>query len=370
MVGPNIVHVAYGGVAGSPRGTLLLAQGEKKVANPSIVFIGPCDLHEEYKSWAVREKIPFEFVKMRGRADLFFPLRLMRAIERHSPNVLFIHGTINLFFLLPYVLFKRKMKSILVEHGPGIHLDGFLAGRMGSLAHYVVNGVVYVSQDVCDYWKEKYGKLPRFSMVVPNGVDVSEFDGVVKGDSPVKQISMVAVMSEQKDHLTLIRAIRRLIDKKAHVRLVLVGDGPKRSQIEEEIKNLKLSEVCTIVLPPPRKQVIEIFKNSDVYVLSTHGEGLSRSILEAMCAKVPVIATKVSGTQGFIEEGVTGLLVPVGDPGAMADAILRVLKDKELAKELSKNAFEKVVAEHSIESAVKKYIDFMKKLGISFNLSE
>jgi glycosyltransferase involved in cell wall biosynthesis len=360
---PKILHLAFAGVAGSPRGTLLLAQGEKPIADPYLLFFGGSKLIDEYKAWVNREGIRYAFVPKTSRFDFRFLYLIPKIMLDEKPDVLFIHGTIKFVFALPYMMLKPKTKVIVVEHGPGLHLDRPFTSAMAKLANKMADGLVFVSQDVCDYWKRKYGRFPRSHAVIANGVDIGEFEGLKKQKFRTKIITMVAVMSSQKDHITLVRAMKELKKKVGNVRLVLVGDGPKRQEIEEEVVKLGIKDSVKFLINAPRKEVLQAFKDTDAYVLSTNGEGLSRSILEAMAAKVPVVATDVSGNSGFIKDKENGLLVPLGDERQMAVAIERLLKDKNLAKRLTKKAFDGIQAKHSIGNTIKQYLKFIKKVA-------
>lgn len=355
----SIVHIVYSGVAGSPRGALYLAEREKEVGNPYVIFIGQTPPSKDYEAWAEKSGLRYTFIEKRPGIDLLFFTRIDKELRKARPDVLFVHGTVNLWFALPYMLRKRGLKKVVVEHGPGIHLEKLPASIAGRVTNHLANCLVFVSQDVNDYWNNKYHKYPKIYEVIANGTEISEFEGkAAKKQPPV--ILMVAVMSEQKDHVTLVRAFSELVKRKVSCQLVLLGDGPKRKEIEDEAA--KLGAKVTFIDPPPRKTVVETFLSATIYVLSTKGEGLSRSLLEAMSAKLPVIATDVSGNSGFIQNGENGLLVPMGDAIAMANAIEKLLLDKELREKLAENGHNYVVKHHSIDTTCKKYVELIKKL--------
>jgi glycosyltransferase involved in cell wall biosynthesis len=99
----------------------------------------------------------------------------------------------------------------------------------------------------------------------------------------------------------------------------------------------------------------------DVFVLSSHSEGLSLAILEAMSAQRPIVATAVGGTPGLLANGECGLLVPPGDPQAMARAILELLTNKAKAQELARRARERFLREYTIDRMGERYLEVYDK---------
>ena len=358
----KILHIAYGGFAGSPRGTLLLAQREKEVSDPYIIFFGGEKLIDEYKNWAEKKEIGYVHVRKKAGKDFSFAWKIPKILFREKPDVLFIHGTNKLIFALFFLIFRPGTKVIVVEHGPGLHLERAFVAFMARITNLFSDGCVFVSKDICDYWHKKFKRLPKRYEIIPNGVDMDEFKKV-KAEKPKRPfISMVAMMSAQKDHPTLIKAFGELIKRGEDINLKFVGDGPLRRKIEELVKKSSLKERIEIISNPKRKTVLEIFMNSSVYVLSTNGEGLSRSVLEAMAARVPVVASDVSGNSGFITDKKDGILVPKGDWTKMADSIQMLLHDGKMRKRLAENAYNKISENHSVRYVTGKYLEFIKKV--------
>jgi glycosyltransferase involved in cell wall biosynthesis len=128
-----------------------------------------------------------------------------------------------------------------------------------------------------------------------------------------------------KDFLTLLRALSRL-DPETY-RAELVGDGPLRGEIEAELRLLGLER--TVGLRGEIPDVDRVLVSADIFVLSSDSEGLPMSILEAMAAGLPVVATAVGGVPECVDDGVTGLLVPARDPQSFADALTALLDDPE-----------------------------------------
>ncbi len=163
------------------------------------------------------------------------------------------------------------------------------------------------------------------TVVIPNAVDVaaappSRHDG----DPPV--VVAVGRLAYPKDPLTLIRALD--LARAQPWRAVLVGDGPDRPVVEAEIEARGLTGAVT--LAGGRDVVPVLLAGADVFALSSRSEGAPMSILEAMAAGLPVVASDVGGVREQVADGETGLLVPPADPHALAAALERLLADPRL----------------------------------------
>jgi len=145
-------------------------------------------------------------------------------------------------------------------------------------------------------------------------------------------VGTVTRLSPQKAPLDFIEAAARVVDRRPDVHVVIVGDGPLRTDVEARLSGLGLTE-C-IHLTGLRRDVPELMHSFDVFALSSLWEGLPRVLPQAMAAGLPIVATAVDGNAEVVTDGVNGFLTPPGDPGAMADAILRLLEDRVLSTQM------------------------------------
>jgi glycosyltransferase involved in cell wall biosynthesis len=167
------------------------------------------------------------------------------------------------------------------------------------------------------------------TVVIHNGVDLARPTASGTGAEPCRLVT-VGRLQAPKDVLTLVRALAELPQRAYEG--VIVGDGPDRPALESEIRRLDLEPV--VQLAGERTDVPELLAAADVFVLSSRSEGLPLSILEAMAAGLPVVATNVGGVPELVVEGETGFLVPPGDPQALAVALERLLGDSALRRRL------------------------------------
>lgn len=145
-------------------------------------------------------------------------------------------------------------------------------------------------------------------------------------------VLQIARLDYLKDHATAIRAIERVAKSRANVRLVLVGDGPERGKIEDEIARRGVAS--SVQLLGLRTDVTRLLQGADIFVLSSISEGIPVTFLEAMAARLPIVSTNVGGVPEVVLPEQTGMLVPAGDDEAMAESLLRLADDAPLRERL------------------------------------
>ena len=176
---------------------------------------------------------------------------------------------------------------------------------------------------------------------IPPGVNPSLFAG--PHDDPFPQIGsprivFVGRLAPQKGVDVLVAATRLLQNPNAQI--LLVGDGPERPALVREIRQLGVEDRVHLLGFVPHDRVPAVLAHADLLVLPSLYEELGTVLLEAMWTGLPVVASRTGGIPDVIDDGVNGLLVPPGDPEALAGAINRVLSSADMARRLGKAARE------------------------------
>ena len=175
--------------------------------------------------------------------------------------------------------------------------------------------------------------------VIPSGVDLSLFDGPHQDPFPGiprPRVVYVGRLAAQKGVVHLVRAAACLRSTEAHV--VLVGDGPARSLVEQDTRALGLAGRVHVTGFLPHDQVPAALAHADVFVMPSVYEELGSAVLEALFAGLPIVATDVGGLPDVIADGEDGVLVPPADPRALAAAIDGLLADPVRARRLAARA--------------------------------
>jgi glycosyltransferase involved in cell wall biosynthesis len=161
----------------------------------------------------------------------------------------------------------------------------------------------------------------------------------------------VGRLAEQKGHTYILQAmplIRRMIP--AH--LAVIGTGSLDSTLQAEAQRLGIQD--SVHFLGSRNDVLEILPHLDLIVSASLWEGLPAAILEAMTVGVPVLATDVSGSREVVQTGRTGILVPVADPAALAQAAITLLTDRSEALRMAQNA-RQIAALYTVQNAAPCY---------------
>ena len=169
-------------------------------------------------------------------------------------------------------------------------------------------------------------------------------------------------LSTEKGHIDLLAALKSLRETHPELtcKLIIVGDGPEYGRLEAAASSLGIRE--QVIFTGLVADVQPFYALADVFVLPSHSEGSPNVLLEAMAARLPVVATSVGGVPEMVENNESALLVPVYDPQTMATAIARMLTDKELARRLTANAAELVAARYAPEDYARNLIEIYREV--------
>ena len=218
----------------------------------------------------------------------------------------------------------------------------------------IVAGVgryIAVSQAVAQRMLRKLRWPARKVQVIRNSVSTAAPDPAC--DRPVARAGLpvvltVARLDEQKGHRYLLEAAAQVPE----AQFVLAGDGPLRASLEAQARSLGVEG--RIQFLGYRRNITDLLAGCDVFVLPSLYEGLPLSILEAMSAGKPVIATQIGGTDEAVIAGETGILIPPADPDALATAIRTILADQPLAQRLATAGRARVEQEFSAKKMVQQ----------------
>jgi glycosyltransferase involved in cell wall biosynthesis len=275
---------------------------------------------------------------------------LKQAVAEFKPDVVHFHG-LNSFLGLWFLRHLPQPRTIATVHGWSISVAG-ATSRFSQFVYQaamrwllpLADCVVYVcKRDQAHGVRWGFSRRSR-SAVVYNGVPPTaaadrakarERLGLPSGAFVVGTVGRL-VYQKNLDLLLAVAARPELAD--AH--FVIVGDGPERNRLESQARELGLvPKRCRLVGAYPAAQVLRAF---DVFVLTSSHEAFPYTVLEAAQAGVPVVATAVGGVGEFVEDGVTGRLVPSGDAGAFAKALVELQGDSILADRLAAAALDRV----------------------------
>ncbi|MEM8801035.1 MAG: glycosyltransferase [Pseudomonadota bacterium] len=182
--------------------------------------------------------------------------------------------------------------------------------------------------------------------IVHCGVEPGRYDST--GREPGKHLVFVGRLAGIKGVPLLIDAVVQLLPKHPDLHLTLVGDGPEKASLETCAAQLGLTDRVTFTGYLGQQEVAAILKTADMLVLPSFAEGVPVVLMEAMAARLPVIATRVAGVQELVEDGVSGHVIPPGDLDALINAIDQLLKVPEQRAQMGAAGHAKVEAEFDV----------------------
>lgn len=214
---------------------------------------------------------------------------------------------------------------------------------------------VVQTQKIKDYYTEG---IKRKTVIIGNPVTNKVFD--VQPVEKKDVIINVARLFPQKNQQMLIRAFHTIKDQIPTYKLKIFGEGPGRQSLQVTIDSLQLTD--KVLLCGRSERVLEEMNSSKIFVLSSNHEGLSNAMIEAICIGLPIVSTKVSGTEELIENGVNGILTDVGDEKQMAEALLRVAKDDSL-RNIMETANRKKAVQFKEDKVLEQWENLLQKVA-------
>jgi glycosyltransferase involved in cell wall biosynthesis len=275
--------------------------------------------------------------------DWQLPRNLATFWRREKVDLVQAHQYTPFFYCLVSRLFYRRPAVLFTEHGR--HYPDFRRPKRVFANRLLMerrDRVVAVGHAVRQALIDNEGFPPQRVGVIYNGIDLrgqhSTKRGAVRFELGLGAndlvILQVARLDYLKDHQTAIRAMELVTAPCPQAHLLLVGEGPQRATIEIAVRERRLeSHVHLLGL---RTDVARLLWAADLFLLTSISEGIPLTIIEAMAAGLPVVATRVGGVTEMVENGLTGFLAPTGDDRAVADAILRLVADAELRHEMGR----------------------------------
>lgn len=311
---------------------------------------------------------------------LFSPLgnsfspSIFRTLLKIKDDYDLIHAHCHLFLSAIMASLVRRIGSpplIITTHGimSASAPDWFNKLYMKTIGKWVLKGADKI---ICYTDKEKATLADMLNLnlekicVIPNGVDTDLFQPDTDIDNQSSSnsgptILWVGRFVRGKGVEYIIQAAKILIIECPNLKILLVGDGPLKGKIEDLIEKFNLKKNVIIKENIANENMPEVYQKSNMFVLPSLNEGVPKTLLEAMACGKPVILSEFPHLAELIKNA--GLTFPKGNVHALADNIMRLVRDSELAKELGNNGRNKIVEGHSWENTVSETIKLYEEVA-------
>lgn len=305
------------------------------------------------KTIFLNKKVGFDFKSI---------IVLYKVLNKINPDIVHTHLHAAIYAVPWYIMHKKTVK---------VHTVHSVASMELGIIHRIVQGFAYrflgvvpvaispfVKKSIVKQYKIHAQKVP----VILNGIDVSKYNMPNGSKDSARPFTIINVASfnKWKNQMLLLNSFYKVTSKYPDTRLIFVGEGPEKAEIEHAAHKLGIADKTFFA--GLTNEVEKFLNNADLFVLSSTFEGVPLSVLEAYAAGLPVVSTRVGGVRDILKDGVNGFLVPPEDEAAMESVILKMYGNAELRNKMSD--INKLAAkEFDIKKITEQYIKLYSQYG-------
>lgn len=221
--------------------------------------------------------------------------------------------------------------------------------------------LVVQTQSIKEYFPES---IQKKTSIIYNPVNEEVFSLpqpslTGRGEDRLNRIISVGRLYPQKNQAMMIRAFAKVAAEFPDWQLVIYGEGPLRESLELIVDSLELQD--RVLLPGRTEQVVEELRKSKIFCMSSDYEGMSNAMIEAICVGLPIISTKVSGTDELIQDGENGVLVGIGQEDELVKAFIMLMSDSQIIKRMGERS-SLLASQFNINEIVNQWIKLINKV--------
>jgi len=358
----RIIHITHSlEIGGLERVVLDLARGFRSKGHA----VSLCCLDRKGELGEMAESEGFEIFSLGKKAGVNYqlPLLIRKIVKEGAFDVMHTHNEAGLIYGVAAALFSGRCIIVHTEHGKELEYHG--QKRLHAVERFLwskVDHLVAVSEvlrdEVCKNLKIKREKV----LVVPNGIHVEKYYhpegrlekrkalGIDKNSFVIGNVGRLVPL---KNHKFLVDVFKEIGREFTNARLFVIGGGPLLEELRKYAYGIGLSS--SAVFLGERADVQELLPAFDLFVLPSLTEGISITLLEAMAAGIPIVASAVGGNPEIVEDGRTGLLIPLKNMSAWVQGIKGLIADREMREILSIAGRTRVRNRFSLETMLENY---------------
>lgn len=277
--------------------------------------------------------------------------------KTYNPDIILSFLGKNNLMAIATSAFLPSKSVVSVRGEPTMEYDGIVMRFLAKFMFRFADGVILQTKQSMKFFPKSVRKK---SVIMQNPLNPEFLNKRYIGQRK-DVIVTVGRLDDNKNQAMLIHAFSRIAAEYPKISLEIYGDGENREKLEELVKSKELTD--RITLKGSITDVPEHIKDARIFALTSNTEGMPNTIIEAMALGIPVVSTDCpcGGPAELIENEVNGILVPVGDAYALADAFRKILEDKELEEKLQDNAA-KITQKLAPDKVCKQWRDYLNGL--------
>jgi glycosyltransferase involved in cell wall biosynthesis len=306
--------------------------------------------------------IPVHVVKARSRFDPFAVARLVKLLKHGNYDIVHSH-------LFRADIFAGLAVAQLGEHAPLLvstrhNDDRFFLNPFVGIAHYVISArqdlIIAISDHIARFTVTRGVRHPARVRRVYHGIEPTVTEALERDGQRIRAelglgpadflVGNVGRLAPQKGQRHLIAAMPLLLERVPRAHLVIAGDGDLKEYLREVSVEVGVAERVHVL--GPRRDVPALMHALDVFAMPSIWEGFGLVLLEAMAAGRPIVASRVATIPEVVVDGSTGVLVPAGDPAALAEALVSLAEVPDLARAYGQAGRERLRTHFSIDKMV------------------
>lgn len=349
-----VVIPALGSGGGERLAVSIIAAMDPQKIKTKLVVLYPYQKTDNAK--LIEEKgIDAVYLGKKRGIDLSIIPSLRQQVKSFKPDVIQTH-----LYVVGYVLLAspRQIIKYHTVHNVAEKEATGLRRIINRIAFRYGNFVPVAISPYCAKTIEKVYRIKRnhFPCIV-NGVDTDLYKAKHEPHDGVVFIN-VGRLQSQKNQKLLIKAFAKVYFKNINTKLVIIGEGELREELENLIKHLRIEKA--VFMPGQSSDVAQLLNKADVFVMSSDFEGLPISVLEAMACGLPIVSTKAGGTVDIVQNEINGFLVNVGDINELSNKMLIISKNAVLREKMGLES-RKLAEKYSIRKCAEEYQDLYLK---------
>jgi len=358
----KVLHIDTGfGWRGGQQQAVYLYEGLLEKGVDTLFY---CKPNSKLETYFIDRGLPYKTEKLRNEVDILSARRIAKFAKENNYNILHLHTAHAISIGLFAKLFNPHLKLIGMRR-VDFHINKNPFSKLKYTSN-LLDCIVCISNAIKKIVIQD--GIPEDKVkVIPSGIDIHKFDNANKNGLKTELgipdshliVGTVAALVGHKDYPNLLKAAEKVIAKTENVSFCAAGSGAKEARIRSLANKLSLEGRFHFL--GYRDDIGRVLKNYDIFVLASKKEGLGTSVLDAQSVGLPTVGTTAGGIPEMIENGSNGLLVQKEEPQSLADAILRLVRDKNLREDLGQKAISSV-RNYSIKKNIRRNIALYNEL--------